>query len=284
MIERQEEIPMIRDILAFADESLLSDSRFALPAGLARRYGANLSAVHILVDAIGYIPVEVGPGAGEIVRAQVEAAREAASGVEKKYRAQRSAHAFEGEWHLAKDWWDAVAMAGRHDLIIAGQSASGLPTLLSNVRPEDVAIAVGRPTLVVPATGRFESCGERVIIGWKPTKEAARAIHDALPLISANAAVQIVEVSDEEPSLAARRSGSDALRQHLARHGIKATVETLKGSDSTVCDKILERASAHKADLIVMGAYGHSRLREMILGGVTRTMLQRMTTPVLFSH
>jgi nucleotide-binding universal stress UspA family protein len=275
---------MIRDILAFADERFLSDPRFALPAGLARRYGAKLSAVHILVDAVGYIPVEVGPAAGEIVRAQMEAAREAASAVEAKYRAQCSAHGFEGEWHLAKDWWDAVALAGRHDLIVAGQSTSGLPILLSDVRPEDVAIAVGRPTLVIPATGRFESCGERVIIAWKPTKEAARAVHDALPLINANAAVTIVEVGDEEASLLARRSGSDSLRHHLARHGIKAVVETLKGPEYAVCERILERASAHRADLIVMGAYGHSRLREMVLGGVTRTMLQRMTIPVLFSH
>jgi nucleotide-binding universal stress UspA family protein len=128
--------------------------------------------------------------------------------------------------------------------------------------------------LVIPATGRFERCGERVIIAWKPTKEAARAVHDALPLISANAAVTIVEVGDEEASLLVRRSGSDALRQHLARHGIKAVVETLKGPEYAVGERILERASAHRADLVVMGAYGHSRFRELILGGVTRSMLQ----------
>jgi nucleotide-binding universal stress UspA family protein len=275
---------MLRDILAFADESLISEARFSLPAALSRHHGARISAVHILENAYAYIPLDAGPGAGEIMKAQYEAAEQAAAAVETRYRAQCSAHGLEGEWHVANDWWGALALAGRHDLVIAGQSASGLPTLLSIIRPEDIALGVGRPTLVVPAKGRFEAVGKRVVIAWKPTKEAGRAVHDALPLLSQNASVTIIEVSDEDPAQAAKRSGSEDLRRHLARHGFKAVVETVKGSDSSVCATLLSRADKLKADLVVMGAYGHTRLRELILGGVTRSMLQNMTIPVLMSH
>jgi nucleotide-binding universal stress UspA family protein len=274
---------MVKDILAFADDSLVSEPRFALLATLARRFEARLSAVHILPNAYAYVPMDAGPAVVEIIQTQQEADRKAASSIEAHYRNRCMASGLEGEWHLVNDWYDGVAFAGRHDLVVTGQSTTGLP-VVSTVRPEDVALAVGRPTLVIPAKGRFESSGERVIIAWKPTKEAGRAVHDALPLISENAVVTIVEVSDGDPTDAARRSGSDDLRRHLARHGIKATVETVKGADSAAGEIILSRATALKADLIVMGAYGHSRLRELILGGVTRTVLRDMTIPVLMSH
>lgn len=275
---------MIKDILAFADDSLVSNERFALPAHLARQQGARLSAVHILADTYAYVPMEIGPAAGEILQAQVEAEKRAAAKVGKQFREQCKSFGLDGSWFVANDWSAAVNLAGRFDLVVVGQSASGLPTLLSSIRPEDLVLGVGRPAIVVPKAGTFESCGKRVIIAWKATKEAGRAVHDALSLLTETSVVTIVEVADCDPAEAARRSGSEELRAHLSRHGIKATVDTVKGPDSVVCDVLLSKAKAVDADLVVMGAYGHSRFRELVLGGVTRGMLRDMSVPLFLSH
>lgn len=275
---------MIKDILAFVDDGLVSPARFALPAHLARQHNAHLSAVHMLAQPYVPIPVEIGPAAGDIVQAQFEAAKDAAASIGKQYRAQCDSYGLEGSWFVASDWSAGVNLAARFDLVVVGQSASGLPTLLASVRPEDIVLAVGRPALVVPRAGAFESCGKRAVIAWKPTKEAGRAVHDALPFLTDASVVTIVEVADCDPAQAARLSGSEDLRIRLGRHGIKATVETVNASDSSVCDVLLSKAAALDADVVVMGAYGHSRFRELILGGVTRAMLQESPVPLLLSH
>lgn len=275
---------MIKDILAFVDDDLVSENRFALPAGLARRHGARLSAVHVLADAVALGPIEAGPAAGEIIRLQLEQAEADAAVLGRRFRSLCKAFDLVGDWHTAYELHDALRLAGQHDLVVVGQSTAPHFALRGTIRPEDITLAAGRPTLFVPVKGRFDKLGDRVVIAWKPTKEATRAVHDALPLLNPNATITILEVCDEEPAKASKHSGSDLLRQHLVRHGFTTTVETIRSAELSTCDTILARATAVKADLLVMGSYGHSRLRELLLGGVTRSMLQEMDIPVLMSH
>jgi nucleotide-binding universal stress UspA family protein len=149
--------------------------------------------------------------------------------------------------------------------------------------PERLALESGRPVVVVPYIGRYPNIGRNIVIAWKAARESARAVFDALPLLSAAQAVQILEVKerdDTRPALTADTSIAVA----LSRHGIRSTVRSTVAGDIGIGDEILSRLSDLGADLLVMGAYGHSRMREMIFGGATRHIFRHMTVPVLFAH
>jgi nucleotide-binding universal stress UspA family protein len=148
--------------------------------------------------------------------------------------------------------------------------------------PEELALGVGRPVLVVPRYGTFETFGERVLIAWNGSREATRAVHDALPLLTRATKVTVLSI-DPEPDSGARVPSAD-ITLHLARHGVSAEADSTVALDMAVGDMLLSRAADLGANLLVMGAYGHSRVREMVLGGATRHILQHMTVPVLMSH
>jgi nucleotide-binding universal stress UspA family protein len=138
--------------------------------------------------------------------------------------------------------------------------------------------------LVVPHTGSFTSVGRRVLVGWNASREATRAVHDALPLLAGAESVTVSAVNPRRGLGAhGEEPGSDIAR-HLARHGVRVTVEHTAAPEIGAADILLNRASELSADLLVVGAYGQSRLREFLLGGVTRSLLREMTVPVLLSH
>ncbi|MFM7611939.1 MAG: universal stress protein, partial [Alphaproteobacteria bacterium] len=149
---------------------------------------------------------------------------------------------------------------------------------------ERVLFDSGRPVLAIPFAGNFKSIGKRVLVGWNASREATRALHDALPLI-AKAENTTVFLANPKRGLGAHgeEPGADIAR-HLARHGLKVEVTKAVAEDVADSALLLNHASDMGADLLVMGAYGHSRLREFILGGVTRSLLREMTVPVLLSH
>jgi nucleotide-binding universal stress UspA family protein len=136
----------------------------------------------------------------------------------------------------------------------------------------------------VPYAGRFESLGKRVLVGWNAGREAARAVQDALPLLMAAESVTVLTVNPEIGLGGHGEEPGADIALHLARHGVRVTVEHMTAPEISAGDVILNRAFELSADLLVIGAYGHSRLREMVLGGVTRSLLQQMTVPVLMSH
>ena len=151
-------------------------------------------------------------------------------------------------------------------------------------RPELVALASGRPILAVPYAGQFETVGRRVLIGWNATREATRAVNDAMPLLAAADVVTVLTIDAREaPDAHGELPGAD-ISLHLARHGVKATIERTVSAGVPAGEVLLSRAADLGADLLVIGAYGHSRMRELLLGGATRSILQSMTVPVLMSH
>jgi nucleotide-binding universal stress UspA family protein len=273
---------MIKDILAYVDEALLAPSRFSLPMRLAQRLNSHLSACH--VRRTPFPVMDHGIGAAAAFEMQIEAVERSEKEIKQKYTEYCRDSGLQGEWHLAKFWKDGLGLAARHDLVVVGEASTDLPRFLLPILPEDIAIGVGRPTLVVPTWGEFDTCGKRVVIAWKPTREATRAVHDALPIIDVDAAVTIVEVIEGSQPSGAERSETKALRLHLARQGVTANTETYDTSRVSVSETLLDRAKALNADLIVMGLYGSSRLREFVLGGVSRSMLRDMSVPLLVSH
>jgi len=190
-----------------------------------------------------------------------------------------------GEWRVVsgKVSESLVRQARQADLVILGQiNQDHPPPPEGRQLAEDVLMTSGRPILAIPYIGDFQTVGTRILVGWNNSREAARAVNDAIPLLARAASVTILEVS-------ARKSATDdvtsaGIMRHLTRHGIRAEmIRTVLASSSTP-DLLLNYAADLSADLLVIGGYGHSRLRELVLGGVTRELLRHMTLPVLMSH
>jgi nucleotide-binding universal stress UspA family protein len=196
-------------------------------------------------------------------------------------------HGVSAEWRETPEGADAdPAVHARYaDIAILGQldPDSGEPDMI-RPRPEQVTLASGRPILVVPYAGSFPNLGRRVVIGWNASREAARAVNDAMPLLTAAEIVSILTIDPREgPRAHGELPGAD-ISLHLARHGVEAEIERMVSADLPVGEALLSRAADLGADLLVMGAYGHSRARELVLGGATRSLLRSMTLPVLMSH
>jgi nucleotide-binding universal stress UspA family protein len=191
------------------------------------------------------------------------------------------------EWREIAEGPDAdPALHARYaDLAILGQlDPERAETDLLRPRPEQVALASGRPVLIVPYAGHFDNVGRRVLIAWNATREAARAVSDSMPLLTSAALVTVLTIDPREgPHGHGEIPGAD-IALHLARHGVKTETERTISAGLPVGEALLSRAADLGADLIVMGAYGHSRVRELLLGGATRSMLRSMTVPVLMSH
>jgi nucleotide-binding universal stress UspA family protein len=178
---------------------------------------------------------------------------------------------------------DAVVRHGRcSDLVVVGQRDRDAPVEgVAFDFPQQVLLHAGVPVLVVPHAGSGPTLGQRVVVAWKDRPEAARAVRDALPLLRTAERVVLCAVA-EGSAQAPADDGADTVVPWLATHGIR--VETHLEAPGDVGDRILTRAADCNADLIVSGGYGHSRLREWVLGGATRALLEHMTVPVLFSH
>ncbi len=163
------------------------------------------------------------------------------------------------------------------DLTVIGQQGDGGADTLS---PDDLVMRSGRPVLVIPHIGVKRLVGKHIVVAWDASREAARAVGDAMPVLEHSEMVDIMSI---EPEGIGDLPGAD-LAQHLARHDIKAEAKQSVANRIDTGDVLLNYVSDSGADLVVMGAYGHSRMREFILGGVTHHMLNHMTVPILMSH
>jgi nucleotide-binding universal stress UspA family protein len=186
-----------------------------------------------------------------------------------------------------QDSLGAVSVQARYaDLVVMGQrdseeAGTGVPSSIV----ERAVLAVGRPVLVVPYfSNAYPDLGRNVLVAWSGTRESVRAVCDALPLLQRARNVVVMAVN---PTASKRDHGEIPgadLALYLARHGVKAEARPGVALEIGVGDELLARASDMGSDLLVMGAYGHSRLQELVMGGVTQTIMQHMTLPVLMSH
>ena len=275
------------EILVHLDQSPRALARLDIAASLARQQGAHLTALYVIDLAIPIMAMGDGGGGGAVIAELMEQMRQSAvtAGVKLKagFEAALAREGIMGEWRQVEGTTpEILALHGRYaDLLILGQDA---PENDNMGLLEAALFDSGRPVLAIPYAGNFESIGQRVLVGWNASREASRAVHDALPLL-AKAESTCVFLANPKRGLAAHgeEPGADIAR-HLARHGLKVEVAKTVADDVADSALLLNHASDMGADLLVMGAYGHSRLREFILGGVTRSLLREMTVPVLLSH
>ncbi len=262
--------------------------RLELAFWLAARFDAHL--VGLLALSAPYVPGYALAEAGDrILEAQAHSRSEAARDAMEAFRAAAARHpGVKTEWRSPQDEaLDALRMSARYaDLLIVGQRDrdSERDTLIAPGLVDELVLSAGRPVLIVPYAGRFPSVGKNVLVAWNASSEAARAVTDALPLLAAADSVQVMAFNPEATRADHGESPGADIALFLARHGVKATASRQGHVGNDVGAQILSRAADLGADLIVMGAYGHSRLRELVMGGVTRTLLASMTVPVLMSH
>lgn len=276
---------MLKDLLVVTDNSEKNDKRVRYALQLAKRFEAHLTGLY-------FIPVYTTPPAvgayltqdmeARILEGELQRAEEA----QRHFRDMVAAHDIAFETHIDKgpqhDHARMLSLHGRYaDLTIIGQRdpESGENSL----DPGDVVLAAGAPVMIVPHIGAPSTCGERIMVAWNASRESARAVRDAMPLLEKAKTVDISCFRLDQTSAHADLPGAD-IGLHLSRHGIKVNVQILEGTDIDVGNALLSHVADRGNDMLVMGGYGHSRLREAVLGGATRTVLQSMTVPVLMAH
>lgn len=266
-----------RTILAEVAGDAALEPRLHAARRLARRFEATLIGLHVMPTPV--IPAMWDGGAAismgaELIEAQRRANQEQCARLRATFEASCGGDP-EALWQEAEgDPARLLAEAARTaDLVVAARHES--PTLEGRAPVEEVAVGGGVPVLMLPpsAYGEF---GRTVLVGWNGAREASRAAHDALPFLRGAELVVLCAVGEE----AARSLEAAAAMLH--RHGVPVQPQAVDGADGDAGETLLARARAHGADLLVMGAYGHARLRELVFGGATRHVLRESRLPVLF--
>ena len=191
------------------------------------------------------------------------------------------------EWRVIDGFADdELAHAARYaDLVVIGQADPEAPAVtLPSDLAEQVALHTERPILIVPHVGAAKTPGKVVLLAWNGSREASRAATAAMPLLAEADKVVVLSVDAKNKKAGDGHNHDEDVVQWLSRHGVKAEIQHDNSGDSDIATLILSRAADYDADLIVMGVYGHSRIREMMMGGVSRTLLSSMTAPLLIAH
>ena len=253
---------------------------------LAQAWGAHLVGIHAEPIPVAYSAAVGFPDVG-VIETATEAAAERTKEVEALFTSRMKASDQSFDWHSLTSFSGDSSYAGATlsraaDLVIVAQRN---PDWASDDAPsiEGVLYESGRPVLVVPYAGPLTSAFSRILVSWNGSKEAARAVFDALPLIAEAEATEIFVVDPPEDGDEVGASAS-ALAAALSRHGAEVTVATEASGGRGVDEVIRDRVTATGADLLVLGAYSHSWLRQLLFGGVTRTVLHTMQVPSFMSH
>ncbi len=273
-----------KTILAHAAPNDRMEAVLGIACALARAHEAHLIGLHVSSDPGASLQSLPGPVPRELmasIEARIEEERDRS---ETGFDDTAARHGVNGEWRLANgDPASLIATHARYaDLAIMSQGDEG-DSLGDPELPTVVATMTARPVLIVPRAGNFEEVGNRVLVCWNTSREATRAVADALPILRRAQHVTVLAVNPNDGTDHGAVPGAD-ISHYLARHGVRAEANRTYAKDIDIADAILSRASDLGCDLIVMGAYGHSRMREWIFGGVTRSIMRTMTRPVLISH
>ena len=276
-----------RSIFVHVDDAEPCERRLALAARLAKVYPAQLLGAY-LVPTAELTPFTQAVLPGEVVERRLRDTADAQRAAEARFRAAAAkAGVTSIRWRApAGDPLEAAVLHARYaDLAVIGQPCrDDASEAFSTELAKAVVMSCGRPVLFVPYVGEYETVGERVMIAWKDSRESARAVADALPLLKDAKKVFAVAITPD-PDDNLRELLADAqVAAFLGRHDVEATVRRIAVPDIDAGELLLSQAADFNADLIVMGAYSQPRIMEFMWGGVTRVMLSSMTVPVLMSH
>ena len=260
-------------------------SRFA--ARLAKHFGGRLDGIYV-VPALRLYPVVTVHVPPEVFEAQRKVFRQRGEEVRAVFEEACRALAVEHGWHLFESFTPLVAdtviqMARPRDLVVAAQPPVHEEPDEEADFADRLVMETGRPVLFVPREGRRDTRFGHVVVGWNDTREATRALHDALPLLRRAKRVEIVWVDPPQQRDGGHDSLADVVRA-LKRHEVPAEAVPLAAEGRAAGEMLLIHAARSGADLVVSGAWGHSRLREYVFGGATRHLLAETNLPIFMAH
>ncbi|ACB95838.1 universal stress protein [Beijerinckia indica] len=272
-------------LMVYVDMREDAPARIKLASNLAEVFDATLIGIAGSLPELPSVdPYGMGAMVGELMTLEHDRAQAAVQEAADRFKDLVTGRSIKTEWRGALSYPGSLLVkeARAADLIILGREA-GATYPYNEPNVGDVLLSAGRPLLIVPQGVEKAPAGSAAIVAWKETKEARRAVHDALPLLRHIPDVTVVELSEKDDFEEAQGHTEDVVA-FLSRHRIKATALAEVLGKKSAPERLLEIAKEKKADLIVMGGYGHARLREWTFGGVTRDLLQTSPLSILLSH
>lgn len=255
---------------------------------LARKFDAHLIGLHTRQAML------VHPGvAVHLTRESIQAFHDAQSSqaehIREIFMQATAKESFANEWRLVDaDSGSAsgqiIEQARRADLVVMAQADPDHDRADQSDIQRDVIQGSGRPVIVIPSVGDFERFGDNILIGWSATREATRALHDAIPFVRDQGEATVMWVSHSDGDADHLGQSAAEVATGLERHGIRTTVSHWQNAGIKIGDALLNEASENGADMIVTGAFGHSRFYDFTIGATTTHLLKHMTVPVLFSN
>jgi len=276
-----------RTIIVHADANARFKQRLDVAIRLALEFGAELVGMY-LVPTAALTPSVAALLPSDVVAGYLRETGEAQHRAESVFRQATQAAGLPSiDWRAPAGAAieAAIAQARCADLVVVGQAKpDDIDALFAMELTTSVMLSAGRPTLIVPYIGSPPTVGENVLVAWDGGREAARAVADALPILAKAKKVVVTSINSDS-----EHPANDALMQsrlvaYLRCHDVDPKANVCDRNDGDVGEWLLSQAADLGTDLIVMGGYGHPRLREMVLGGATQSILETMTVPVLMSH
>lgn len=257
----------LNDIVVFLDPFIDTEARLKVAIELAKAHGARLTGVDISTRAALEGPMHFAAGA-----------------LEQRFNEVVQSEQVEGVYkiadHRSQSWKDFYSHYA--DLVIASQHNPETPARLAADIVESVLLSAGVPMLIFPAGWQYTPIGQRVALAWNASREATRAVHDALPLLRTAKKVVLFEFAPRADLI---ESALELMADHLKRHGVQVDIQSWQDTaGNTPISTLFAALDKNDIDLIVAGAYGHSRLFEEFFGGLTRDFLKQPSMPVLLSH
>ncbi len=277
----------IKDILVVCDTGEANDFRVETTLLFAKVFDAHVTGIHLTPYSI---PSESSSGFNKVIdylsSEKLETAKETAETIKANFESKASELEVPYEWNFTDgiDKQFIIDHARYADFVVLPQGYSSIAEEHPHRIDDYLSIYMGRPTVIIPDIKKVFNLPKRIIIAWDESKEAARAVHDAMPFLEYAENVQIVSVSGTPKEEKSNIIYSDDLRKHLSHHGISTDVILADELEEGIGKTILQSGFEYDADLIVMGAYGETRLEEIVLGGVTRYLLNNTTIPLFLSH
>lgn len=285
----------LKDLLVYLDPANRSPAHLRLAVDLARRHASSITALYVrewspeqlahrrTAELAGRSLAEVG----EIDEAAESSIDRSASELQATFTRSAAQYGLEGEWRMVDG--EPMRILPQHaryaDLCILGADASAASTAGGYRFSEEMLFTAGRPVLLVPQDTDHATLGAHVAVAWNSSRSAARALNDALPLLERSERATVLTINAGDAIGARGGLPVARLLEHLRRHGVAArSVELSDVPAEAVAAALQEKAGAAGADLLVAGAHGHTWLREVLLGSVTRDLLSQLRLPIMMSH
>jgi nucleotide-binding universal stress UspA family protein len=266
-------------IMVCVDLRSSAENRVVLAASLAARFGSRLIGIAAEAATLPYLEDGLAITRSILVENARNAAMEDVARAEMNFR-RGAGHLRDIEWRsdIQAPAYFIPSQARAADLLVVARPSAEAPRQSMRIDPGDIIMELGRPVLIVPQDAR-KLLARNVVIAWKNTREARRAVLDALPFLQQAEMVTVLSVGED-----ASDQGAEDVCAHLTHHGVVCQDVVRTSRSGSYADAIIDTAVEEGSDLIVAGAYGHNRMREWILGGVTVDLLARSPVPCLMSN